>query len=1309
MASDREFLEAAVRQGFLAPEQTERLLAALGGRSAREVSLEQRLLSVAQADAVASLLARPTLFDADPWDRQIGEIALSWGLLDRETLNRSETEQRDARARGENPSLGELLVHRGSITTDDLIRIVREQGRRTEGGLDLPRYEIRARIGEGSTAMVYHAWDRELKRPVALKLLRESSSFSDIARQRFRREAQAAAGLRHPNVVTVYDVGEQEGRLYLVMELVEGSTLGKAMRNERGDLPRLLRLFERAARGVAAAHAQGIVHRDLKPENILVTADGEPKVGDFGLAHVVDSSVPLTRTGAVLGTPLYMAPEQVEGRGQDLSPRTDVYALGAILYEAATGRPPHHADILSDIYKKIVHEEPVAPRRLDPGFSLSLEAIILKALAKDPSRRYDDAGAIADDIARHLSGEAVRARPPDLLYRGRRWLTRHRVAVAGFLLAAAAGAWGWSEWETRAYGGAMREGGDLWAKRLPGQALPLFERAARLRPRDPGPHVMAGRCRLALGQPTDAERSWNAALALQPDYGPALFERGKQIVTSIARLRVASTAGSESQRSRSGPAELETAAERAPRLRGEADLAAARGLSSDQEKFVEGAIALGKGKAAEAAAALRVYAELHPFDAGALALLGIAQLLAGDPVAAEARLGEAIALDPRPAWLSARAETRLLQRKFEQALADFARADDPEGQGLAWQALGRLEEARQKYAEARRRRPDLAKGYDPGLLPLFLDDFEGGKLDLAAWNIRGDAVAERGQLKLKGVSGAYGERTFARVPGRALLAVFRGSYNHDGGPVLHWIAAPHPEKEKYAQAGYGWGAKMRWPADKSGKVLSILYPLFDRPGAIYPETVDNLDTCLITVLRPQGAFAYLAGGAVTRLPRARLCFVGHQGAEPELAFGGTNEYSDHSIELVRVDDLTGEWSSDDGTAVLHDSFKRPDATGAGRPEKGTGEAWRTPSGGWRVEGKRLLGSGRGITCLTETALSDGWWDARVDVNKGGEAGLVFRARDAENFWYFGGSASELRLMKRVKGKDIVVFTTTSARLKPGQAVWLSVRAEGERLYLYCDDERVLPQEEPVLDPEFRDATLGGLAVLDGEAHFEDVALWPLERSLPEALFDRMPPFAEGSGPDLARDTFSGADGTRLTDHAPELGGPWQEHAGNWTLHKRAVTVSQDLSRDAVATLDVGRNDMEVEATITSGKEIGQNMEWTMALVASATPEGQRLQDFIEARFLWHSGSCEIELVEMKKGTNGINLTGRLLLGRPYRLRLAVCGRQATAFLDDVPVVSLRLAQTHTGTRAGIRINVNGDQNGRWENFRVREAILRGTR
>jgi serine/threonine protein kinase len=435
VASDREFLEAAVRQGFLASEQAENLLRTLQGRSARDVALEQRLLSEVQAAAVVDLLARPALPEAHPGDLQIGQIALSWKLVDQPTLTQSQAEQLEARTRGENPSLGEVLVRRGSLTTDDLIKIVREQGRRTEGGLDLPRYEIRARLGEGSTAMVYNAWDRELKRPVALKVLRESSSFSDVARQRFRREAQAAAGLRHPNVVTVYDAGQHEGRLFLAMELVEGRTLGKVMRDERGDLPRLLRLFERAAQGVAAAHAQGIVHRDLKPDNILVTTGGEPKVGDFGLAHVVDSSMPLTRTGAVLGTPVYMSPEQVQGRVREITPRTDVYALGAMLYEALTGSPPHTADTMPELYAKIVHESPPAPRKRRAEIAPELETIILRAIDKDPGRRYETAGALADDLKNFLEGKPIAARPAAPWGPGSRRLV---LAVAG--LAALIGA-----------------------------------------------------------------------------------------------------------------------------------------------------------------------------------------------------------------------------------------------------------------------------------------------------------------------------------------------------------------------------------------------------------------------------------------------------------------------------------------------------------------------------------------------------------------------------------------------------------------------------------------------------------------------------------------------------------------------------------------------------------------------------------------------------------------------------------------------------------------------------------------------------
>jgi len=276
---------------------------------------------------------------------------------------------------------------------------------------EIPRYDVQGKLGEGATAVVWRAVDRELGRPVALKALKESGA---EVRARFRREAQAAASLSHPNIVGVHDVGEVDGRLYIVMELVEGPPLSD---------PRVL---EKAARGVAAAHAKGIVHRDLKPSNIL---DG--KVADFGLARWHEADASLTGTGTMLGTPLYMSPEQAQGRA--VSPRTDVYALGAILYEMLAGRPPHTAGSLPALFGMIVHDDPPAPPG-DPG----LAAVCLKALEKDRERRYAHAGEFADDLARALAGEPVVARPPGALRRIGRWVRRHPTPVATTAVAAVA-------------------------------------------------------------------------------------------------------------------------------------------------------------------------------------------------------------------------------------------------------------------------------------------------------------------------------------------------------------------------------------------------------------------------------------------------------------------------------------------------------------------------------------------------------------------------------------------------------------------------------------------------------------------------------------------------------------------------------------------------------------------------------------------------------------------------------------------------------------------------------------------------------
>ena len=285
---------------------------------------------------------------------------------------------------------------------------------------DLPRtfgdFELVEQIGRGAMGVVYKAWEKSLKRFVALKMILrgEQASGADLAR--FQGEAQSAAGLTHPNIVPVYKVDSENGQAYFSMKLVEGQTLARRIKS--GPLPPrdAARYLAAVSRAVHHAHQKGILHRDLKPANILVDGDDQPLVTDFGLAKRVEGGVSLTGTGAIVGTPSYMAPEQAAGNQGNLGPAADIYSLGAILYELLTGRPPFLAATAFDTLFQVRSEEPVRPRLLNPQIDPDLEFICRKCLEKKPEHRYSSAQRLAEDLESFLKSEPVSARSSSLIY-----------------------------------------------------------------------------------------------------------------------------------------------------------------------------------------------------------------------------------------------------------------------------------------------------------------------------------------------------------------------------------------------------------------------------------------------------------------------------------------------------------------------------------------------------------------------------------------------------------------------------------------------------------------------------------------------------------------------------------------------------------------------------------------------------------------------------------------------------------------------------------------------------------------------------
>jgi hypothetical protein len=275
---------------------------------------------------------------------------------------------------------------------------------------DLPDYELREELGRGGMGVVYRAWQRSLQRDVAVKLILRGTMATADEAARFQAEAEAAGRLQHPQIVPIYEVGNHNGQCYFSMQFVRGTTLADKLAD--GPIPdrEAARLIRDVARAIHYAHTQGILHRDLKPANILLDAEGRPHVTDFGLAKQLDAAASLTRSGAVLGTPSYMAPELASGDRGAIGPACDVYSLGTILYALVTGRPPFQGPSPVDTVLMLLEQDPLPPRLLNRKLDRDLEMIVLKCLQKPPELRYATAVALADDLNAYLNDEPISAR-----------------------------------------------------------------------------------------------------------------------------------------------------------------------------------------------------------------------------------------------------------------------------------------------------------------------------------------------------------------------------------------------------------------------------------------------------------------------------------------------------------------------------------------------------------------------------------------------------------------------------------------------------------------------------------------------------------------------------------------------------------------------------------------------------------------------------------------------------------------------------------------------------------------------------------
>src|SRR5437763_2191746 len=314
---------------------------------------------------------------------------------------------------------------------------VRKAPRPAKTLADFGDYELLEEIGRGGQGVVYRAHQKSLNRTVALKVIGLGHWATQAHLKRFRLEAEAAASLEHPGIVPIHEVGERDGTCYFSMGFIEGDQLDEIAKSEVMPVRCAAELIAKVARIVHYAHEHHILHRDIKPGNILLDAKGEPHLTDFGLARLVETESTVTRTMEVLGTPSYMAPEQAVGNNAQVTSATDVYGLGAVLYQLLTGHPPFAGGTTYETIKLLLDTDPRQPRVLNPKIDRDLSTICLKCLEKDPQRRYPAAAGLAEDLERWLKHEPILARHTGIFIRGTKWVRRNPAMAALITLSVA--------------------------------------------------------------------------------------------------------------------------------------------------------------------------------------------------------------------------------------------------------------------------------------------------------------------------------------------------------------------------------------------------------------------------------------------------------------------------------------------------------------------------------------------------------------------------------------------------------------------------------------------------------------------------------------------------------------------------------------------------------------------------------------------------------------------------------------------------------------------------------------------------------